>query len=72
MAGWDEARIRAQMALGASTEVAVQRPLPVVIAYGTVLVKGGRPHFLADIYGHDARLQAAIDARSIHPREVSR
>lgn len=63
MPGWDEARIRRQMAAGTSTHVALREPLPVLIAYGTVLVKNGRPHFLADVYGHDARLQAALDAR---------
>lgn len=63
MPGWDEARIREQMAAGTSTHVALRDPLPVLIAYGTVLVKQGRPHFFADVYGHDARLQAALDAR---------
>lgn len=69
MPGWDEARIRAQMGAGLSTPVALRDPLPVLIAYGTVLVKQGRPHFFADVYRHDARLQAALDARrrSIHP-----
>lgn len=66
MPGWDEARIRAAMAGGTSTTVALAEPVPVVIAYGTVLVKDGRIHFLDDVYRHDARLQAALDAR--HPR----
>ena len=71
MPGWDEARIRQQMAAGTSTHVALREPLPVLIAYGTVLVKNGRPHFLADVYGHDARLQAALDARPRSPRPPS-
>ncbi|MCU0941523.1 MAG: L,D-transpeptidase family protein [Hydrogenophaga sp.] len=72
MPGWDEARIRSQMALGTSTHVALQQPLPVVIAYGTVLVKDGRTHFFSDVYGHDARLQAAIDSLHNRPREIPR
>lgn len=72
MPGWDEARIRSQMAHGTSTHVALQQPLPVVIAYGTVLVKDGRTHFFSDVYGHDARLQAAIDALHNRPREIPR
>ncbi len=72
MPGWDEPRIRAQMAAGTSTHVALRDPLPVLIAYGTVLVKQGRPHFFADVYRHDARLQAALDARPRSNRTVSR
>ena len=67
MPGWDEARIRRQMADGTSNHVALGAPLPVLIAYGTALVKGGRPHFLPDVYGHDARLQAALD---LHQRST--
>lgn len=63
MAGWDEARIRGQMAAGTSTTVPLAEPIPVLIAYGTVLFKQGRIHFYDDVYGHDARLQAALDAR---------
>jgi L,D-transpeptidase YcbB len=63
MAGWDEARIRAAMAGGSSTTVPLAEPVPVLIAYGTVLVKHGRTHFYDDVYGHDSRLQAALDAR---------
>jgi murein L,D-transpeptidase YcbB/YkuD len=63
MPGWDEARIRDAMTLGTSTTVPLTEPLPVLIAYGTVLVKNGRIQFYDDVYGHDARLQAALDAR---------
>jgi murein L,D-transpeptidase YcbB/YkuD len=34
--------------------------VPVLIAYGTALVKEGRVHFFDDIYGHDRRLDAAL------------
>lgn len=63
MSGWDEARIRSQMAAGTSTHVALREAVPVLIAYGTALVSQGRPRFLPDVYRHDARLQAALDAR---------
>lgn len=63
MSGWDEARIRSQMAAGTSTHVALREAIPVLIAYGTALVAQGRPRFLPDVYRHDARLQAALDAR---------
>ncbi|HJV68774.1 L,D-transpeptidase family protein [Ideonella sp.] len=66
MPGWDEARIRAQMAAGTSTTIPLAEPIPVLIAYGTVLVKKGRIYFYDDVYGHDARLQAALDARRVN------
>jgi murein L,D-transpeptidase YcbB/YkuD len=44
--------------------VTLARPLPVLIAYGTALVKGGRVHFFDDLYGHDRTLDAALRARS--------
>ncbi len=72
MPGWDEARIRAQMAAGTSTHVALREAVPVLIAYGTALVSQGRPRFLPDVYGHDARLQAALDARPRPPYEWPR
>ena len=38
--------------------------MPVLIAYGTALVKEGRMHFFDDIYGHDRLLDAALRERS--------
>lgn len=69
MPGWDEARIRRQMTAGTSNTVPLSQSIQVLIAYGTVLFKHDRIHFLDDVYGHDARLQAALDARRASPRE---
>lgn len=63
MPGWDEARIRAAMARGSSSTLKLQQPVRVLIAYGTALVKGGRPYFFDDIYGLDKQLAAALRAR---------
>jgi murein L,D-transpeptidase YcbB/YkuD len=61
---WDEARIREAMSRGQSNTLMLRDPLPVVIAYGTSLVKSGRTWFFDDIYGHDRLLDAALRARS--------
>jgi murein L,D-transpeptidase YcbB/YkuD len=62
--GWDEARIRQAMTHGAPpSSVGLARPLPVLIAYGTALVKDGRVHFFEDLYGHDRVLDAALRQR---------
>ena len=63
MPGWDEARIREVMQAGRSTTLRLAEPLPVLIAYGTALVKDGRVHFYDDIYGLDPVLDAALRQR---------
>jgi L,D-transpeptidase YcbB len=61
---WTEERIRQAMGRGESTTLRLAEPLPVLIAYGTTLVKGGRIHFFDDIYGHDRLLDAALRQRA--------
>jgi len=61
---WTEARIRAAMAEGRSRTLRLAQPVPVLVAYGTALVIGGRPHFFADLYGHDRLLANALRART--------
>lgn len=58
--GWDAARIEQAMRDDAPTTLRLPQPVPVVIAYGTAMVKAGRVHFLDDLYGHDRRLDAAL------------
>ena len=65
--GWDEPRIRAAMERGESSTLRLQRPLPVLIAYGTALVKDGQVHFFDDLYGHDRVLDAALLMRAVPP-----
>ena len=58
---WSEERIRAAMTQGVSKTLRLREPLPVVIAYSTVLVKSdGLVYFFRDIYGHDKLLDAAL------------
>ena len=64
--GWDEPRIRQAMAQDAPSTVRLLAPLPVLIAYGTALVKDAGVHFFEDIYGHDRRLEEALRRRP-HP-----
>jgi L,D-transpeptidase YcbB len=60
MPGWTEERIRQAMTVDDPATVRLTDPLPVLIAYGTAMVKEGRVHFHDDIYGHDRRLDAAL------------
>jgi murein L,D-transpeptidase YcbB/YkuD len=65
--GWPEARIREAMAAGTSSTLRVDAPVPVLIAYGTTLVRNGLTFFYDDIYGHDRRLDAALRAQRPKP-----
>ncbi len=64
MPEWTEERVREAMGRGESATLRLAEPVPVLIAYGTVIVKAGRIHFFDDIYGHDRRLDAALRERS--------
>ena len=50
---WTEERIGAAMAAGRSATLRLAEPLPVVIAYGTAIVREGPAYFFDDIYGRD-------------------
>ncbi len=67
--GWDLERIEQAMAAPRPERVNLPNPLPVLIFYTTA---GVRPHtgevaFFEDIYGHDARLEAALQAGYPYP-----
>lgn len=57
---WTSERIREAMGRGQSHTVRLPQPVPVVLAYSTTVVKNGRLHFFADIYGHDMKLEQAL------------
>lgn len=61
---WSEERIRAAMARGEPSTLRLSSPLPVLITYNTVLVKGGRVYFYPDLYGHDRLLEQALRRHS--------
>ena len=70
---WTTEKIRDAMENGTSKTIRLKTPIMVVIAYGTAIVKqrGGAIYFYADIYGHDRRLQAALNRYSQTVRNQS-
>jgi len=69
-APWNAEAVRAALQPGPTRRVDLARAIPVVIFYATAIVDNvGRPHFAADIYGRDVKLQQALAAR--HERIVS-
>ena len=81
--GWDMDRIREAEAGADSHQVNLDKPIPVLIVYGTAVVReGGEVFFFDDIYGHDAALEQLLGqgypysgwqptsvAPGLHPRE---
>jgi murein L,D-transpeptidase YcbB/YkuD len=57
---WPEERILAAMASGKSSTLRLEKPLTVLIAYSTVVIKAGRVFFYPDLYGHDRLLAKAL------------
>ena len=67
MPQWTEARIGEAMSAGRSSTLRLAEPVPVLITYGTALVKAGRPYFFDDIYGLDRVLDNALRRRPTRP-----
>ncbi|ABM38882.1 L,D-transpeptidase family protein [Polaromonas naphthalenivorans] len=64
MPEWTPERIQNAMSRGESATLRLAEPVPVLIAYGTTLVKDGRTFFFDDIYGLDRLLDAALRKHS--------
>ena len=59
--GWNEARVASAIADGYDSHVALRQRIPVHITYFTLKVnEDGSTSNYADIYGHDARMVAAL------------
>ncbi len=60
---WSTSRIREAMAKGESRTIRLKHPLPVLIAYSTVIRRDGKVYFFDDIYDHDKLLATALRQR---------
>jgi len=66
--GWDMDRIRAAMNSDAPQQVNLAQPIPVIIVYGTVVVReDGQVYFYDDIYGYDKDLEKVLDKGYPYP-----
>ena len=61
---WTQARIEAAMQANKSQTIRLAEPIPVVLAYSTVVVLNGTVYFFEDIYGHDKKLANALKKRA--------
>jgi L,D-transpeptidase YcbB len=63
--GWTKERINDVVASTKTTVVNLREALPVHITYLTAWVDEGAANFRQDIYGHDAKLLAALEGKAI-------
>ena len=61
---WTQQRIETAMQAGKAQTIRLAEPLPVVLAYSTVVVLDGTVYFFDDIYGHDKKLANALKKRA--------
>jgi len=62
---WNKDRIDRVVSSAQRTVVNLEEPLPVHITYLTAWVDDGVANFRQDIYGHDAKLAAALNGKAI-------
>jgi murein L,D-transpeptidase YcbB/YkuD len=63
---WPSERIEAALHSEQTQRIPLKQPIPVFIIYGTAMAtEAGPTLFFEDIYHHDARLQAALSARTL-------
>jgi murein L,D-transpeptidase YcbB/YkuD len=62
--GWSPQRMAETLAGGETTEVKLDRPVQLIIGYGTAFVQaGGAVAFRPDVYGWDAEVLRRLDAQ---------
>jgi len=61
----DQGTHQRRCCLDENTVVNLREPLPVHITYLTAWADDGVANFRQDIYGHDAKLLAALEGKSI-------
>lgn len=61
---WTGDRIREAMDAGVASTLRLEQPVPVLIAYSTVVARTGTVYFYRDLYGHDAVLDRALRQRA--------
>ena len=65
VADWSMGRIDSVISSVKNTVVNLKTPLPVHITYLTAWAEPDGVHFSSDIYGHDEKLLAALDGKSL-------
>jgi L,D-transpeptidase YcbB len=65
--GWPAEQVRGMLAQGYNNEVQLSREIPVHVTYFTTVAEDGKVSHHSDIYGHDARMVAALGGKAMPP-----
>ncbi|HJU32415.1 MAG TPA: L,D-transpeptidase family protein [Hyphomicrobiaceae bacterium] len=69
--GWPAEQVRGLLAQGNNNEVQLSREIPVHVTYFTAVAgEGGQVNHLADPYGYDGRMVAALTGKALPPEAV--
>ena len=70
--GWSADKVSGMIAGSGTTEVKLEKPFPVHVTYFTARVEDdGKLTTFADLYGHDAKLAAALAGHPVHLEDPS-
>jgi len=70
--GWSADKIKALLAKGSNSPVALSKPVPVHLTYFTMAVNSiGKMETYADVYGIDAKMAQALFGKSAIPADVA-
>jgi len=59
---WNRQKIDEVVASGKTTRVNLEKPVRIIIAYGTASMRDGQVYFREDVYDRDAKVLKALDA----------
>jgi murein L,D-transpeptidase YcbB/YkuD len=69
---WSSARVESTFDAGGDNHVALEQKIPVYITYFTLRVNDdGSLSTFNDLYGHDARMNAALSGKTVYSDEVA-
>jgi L,D-transpeptidase YcbB len=70
--GWPADKVQGMLAQGYNNEVELTKQIPVHVTYFTARVgDDGQVSYFADIYGHDARVAAALAGKVVAPEVIA-
>jgi murein L,D-transpeptidase YcbB/YkuD len=70
--GWTADKVGGLLAQGYNNEIELTKQIPVHVTYFTALVgEDGQIKYFGDIYGHDARMAAALAGKIVAPEVIA-
>lgn len=69
---WNRRKIDDVVASGVTTRVDLEKPIRIIIAYGTAVARDGQVQFREDVYNRDNKVLKALDAQfKVRARDIA-